>query len=173
MSAQPVSYLLRSLTLVLAGLWCGACDVAVDTVEASASHQQPQTQARLETRVRERLAALEAQDIVGVHARHTPSARREQGLGAFAQRMEYHRYERCRFVETVAVEGEQAYVRTTALWTPNHPKAREARLEPGQTLTQEVGILETWRYEDGDWGWVTQERESDFFEARPELLRRP
>lgn len=137
-----------------------------------AASSRPATREELLLRVRQRLEAVEGRDLVAAHSYCTPTVRREQPLGQYLQRMELHRYERCALVEVVAVEGEQAYVRTAALWTPTHPKVREVKLEPGQTLSQEIEILETWRYEEGEWGFVKQERVDEFFAARPDLLKK-
>lgn len=148
---------------------CG--DAAVQAGAPALVEQKP-TRERLQLRVRQRLEAVEGRDLVAAHSYCTPSVRRDQPLGQYLQRMELHRYERCALVEVVAVEGQEAFVRTAALWTPNHPKVREVKLEPGQTLSQEIEILETWRFEEGDWGFVKQERAEEFFAARPDLLKK-
>lgn len=149
---------------------CGEAEVQAGTGVPAA--QQP-TRERLLLRVRQRLEAVEGRDLVAAHSYCVPAVRREQPLGQYLQRMEMHRYEGCALVEVVAVEDGQAYVRTTALWTPTHPKVREVKLEPGQTLSQRIEILETWRFEEGDWGFVKQERVDEFFAARPDLLKKP
>jgi len=46
------------------------------------------------------------------------------------------------------------------------------KLEPGQTLTQDIEIIETWQWVENDWHFVRQESESDFFEANPDLLKK-
>jgi hypothetical protein len=59
------------------------------------------------------------------------------------------------------------------LWTPQHAQLKTLKLEPGQSLTEEVPIVETWKWLQNNWYFVEQEGADKFFEAHPELLRAP
>ncbi len=111
-------------------------------------------------------------DWVAVYDFHAPEVKREQGLPQFLNGMQMHRYENMRAIEVIAVEGDKAYVRTSGLWTPQGPQVARVKLEPGQTLTQEITMIENWRFVDGDWCYLRPERDTDFFAAHPDLLKK-
>ncbi len=84
-----------------------------------------------------------------------------------------HRYENMRAIEVIAVEGDKAYVRTSGLRdTAGACRWPASSLEPGQTLTQEITMIENWRFVDGDWCYLRPERDTDFFAAHPDLLKK-
>src|SRR4029079_19656855 len=94
-----------------------------------------------------------------------------QTLGMFMDRMREHLYENPRVEDVVGMKDDFAYVRTNIEWTSLNPVAKKVKLEPGQTLKQEVAMIETWRFVDGDWMYVKPQNDREFFEAHPELLR--
>jgi hypothetical protein len=150
---------------------CGQGDVQAGKPAAQAATAEP-TRERLEARVGERLKSVEARDLAAVHNYFSPAMKKQRTLGQFAQQMENHKYESCRMVEILATNQDMGYVRTGALWTPTHPQVQRVKLEPGQTLTQDIEIIETWQWVENDWHFVRQESESDFFEANPDLLKK-
>jgi len=150
------------------------CDPKVAPVPAPppvAPAIQP-TAERAQLRAQERWAKGVKGDWVAVYDFHAPEVKRELGLAQFLGNMQMHRYENMKAVEVLAVQSDKAFVRTTGLWTPQGPQVSRAKLEPGQTLTQEITMIETWRFVDGDWCFVRPERDTDFFPAHPELLKK-
>jgi len=94
---------------------------------------------------------------------------REQAPTLYLQGKSFHIYEKMRVMEVVARKDDLIFVRVGGLWTPNHPRAKEVELEPGQTLTQDVELIEMWRWEGSEWKYVRPLRSEDFLEQFPEL----
>ena len=110
-------------------------------------------------------------DWVPVYDYLAPEVKREMTLARFLGNMQLHRYDNMKVEEVVAVQKDKAYVRVAGLWTPQGPDGARVKLEPGQTLTQELKMIETWRWVDGDWSYVRPQRDTDFFAEHPDLLK--
>ncbi len=159
----------------------GACDhhVGAESATVPTQVQAAQTatpiaptQQRLLQRSQERWSKVENQkDLVAAYEFLAPEVKREQSLGTFMGRMQKHRYENPKIEEVVAIKDDLAYVRVGVRWTSLDPLAKKVKLEPGQTMTQEFSMIETWRFVEGDWSYVRPQNDRDFFEDHPELLR--
>jgi hypothetical protein len=130
------------------------------------------TAERAVQRSQERWAKVTKGDLIAAYDFYVPEAKREQSLASFLTRMQVHKYEDARVVEVVGLKDNLAYLRVSTLWTPMHERAQKVKLEPGESLTQRISMIETWRFVDGDWCYLKPDVESDFFQSHPELLKK-
>src|SRR5205085_10661656 len=98
-----------------------------------------------------------------------PDVQREQPVAQFLQRKNFHVYKDMRVTEVVAHKDDQISLRVRGRWTPQHPEVKRVKLEPGQTLTQDVEMIEIWRWIGGDWYLQRPMRAEEFLEQFPEL----
>lgn len=118
-----------------------------------------------------RWASVSKADWIAAYDYLTPEQKQVLPLAQYLPNKANHEYSNPTVGVVVKIDGEQGYVRATALWTPHHPQLSQVKLEPGQSLTQELKMIETWRWIDGDWLYVTAEGDTDFLEKHPELLK--
>lgn len=145
---------------------------SVQAAQPAAVKREP-TEARLLERARARWDAMAKAEWIQVYDFCAPELRKSVPLANFLSGKEKHKY------ENPVVDGllkldpvkQQALVRSHVLWTPQHAELKRVKLEPGQTLTQEVPMVESWRWDKDDWVFVEQEGTDKFFEKHPELLR--
>ncbi len=177
---QSLPLTARLALALLAGTLCPACDKEAPpesakpaaAVQAPTAPKHEPTEARLLERVRERWARAEAGDWVAAFEYQGAEVRKELGLAQYLAKAQHHTYNNVRVLEVLALQGDVGYVRVGGLWTPTHPQLKRVKLEPGQTLTQDIEIIETWRFADGDWFLMRPDRPEEFFEEHPELLRK-
>ena len=159
-------------------LTLGACDHS-----AAASKVEPTvapvvappvgpTAERAVQRSTERWAKVTKGDLIAAYDFYVPEAKREQSLASFLTRMQVHKYEDARVVEVVGTKDDVAYLRVSTLWTPIIDAAKNVKLQPGESLTQRISMIETWRFVGGDWCYLRPEEEVDFFQAHPDLLKK-
>lgn len=153
------------------------CDQKDDPKQVQAAQpavvKREPTQARLLERARARWDAMAKAEWIQVYDFCSPELKKTVALSNFLSGKEKHKY------ENPVVDGvlqldpvkQQALVRSHVLWTPMHAELKRVKLDPGQTLTQEVPMVETWRWEKDEWVFVEQEGTDKFFEKHPELLR--
>lgn len=130
------------------------------------------TAERVKTRSQDHWAKMAKGDWVAVHDMLAPEVRSTQPLAKYLAQVQFHKYDNPVVLEVIAIEKDAAYVRCSALWTPTHPEVSRVKLEPGQTLTQEINVVESWRWAEGDWTYVKMERDNEFFEAHADLLKK-
>lgn len=175
-----MNHLQRStLALLLAATFCvgSGCDPkdepAPVTVVTPAVPAKPEpTAERALERARARWERGVKADWVAVYDYAAPEAKRERPLNAFLAGMQSHKYENMRATEVVALQGTKAFVRVVGLWTPVDARVKQVKLEPGQSLTQEIEMIEGWQFVDGDWCHVRSQRVEDFYQEHPELLKK-
>ncbi|MFO1010159.1 MAG: hypothetical protein U1F29_08870 [Planctomycetota bacterium] len=172
------SFLSPVAVVFLAGAACvfTACDVkpsqaAPNTAAVTAPPKPEPTQERLLARANERWQKVIQADWIQAYDYLSPDQKRQVPIGQYLQNKQNHRYENPRLGEVLRCDGKDAFLKVTVLWTPQHPKVREVKLEPGQTLTQEVEMYESWRWAEGDWTYVRAQRPDEFFQEHSELLR--
>ncbi|MBL8858285.1 MAG: hypothetical protein JNL28_07280 [Planctomycetes bacterium] len=166
-----------ALSLLLAATLCvgSACDPKEEApppapvVPAAPVHAP--TAERLMVRAQERWDKGVKSDWVATYTFSAPEVKREQPLATYLAGMSIHKYENMRPVEVLSVSADKAYVRTAGLWTPIAPQVQRVKLEPGQSLTQDIEMIETWRWVDGDWYFVRPQRDTDFYAEHPDLLK--
>jgi hypothetical protein len=165
--------------LILAGLVLAAlpaCDrqpssEAAKTAEVRAKPQP--TKARLIERSKARWASVSKADWIAAYDFVTPEQKQQLPLAQFLPGKDLHEYANPQVHEVLRIEGEKGYVRASAVWTPHHPQLAQVKLEPGQTLTQELKMIETWVWVDGDWMYFSAEGDTEFLEKHPEFLKPP
>ena len=175
------SELLRALLLTAGTLASAtACNPSSNTATptsaspaAAVAKAVPQpTHERLLERSAQRWKHICAKEWVEAYDFLTPEQKRILSVAQFLQGKDSHNYANARPLEVLSQVDDMAYVRSFAIWTPSHPSLAKVKLEPGQTLTQELEMMETWRWVDGDWGFVKAERPSDFYSEHPDLLKK-
>ena len=166
----PTARLALSLAILVLASACNEMEAANPTGApgARAAQREP-TAERAKERSLARWAAVEKADWVAAFEFMTPDAKRDRPLGSYLQATQHHRYERMRVIEVLGLRGDTAYVRAGGLWTPQHPDMARVKLEPGQTLTQDIELVETWRWIGGDWYYQRPDRPEEFYEKHPDL----
>jgi hypothetical protein len=100
-----------------------------------------------------------------------PELRQRQPIGAWLQGKAHHIYEGMRPVEAITRQGERIFLRVQGRWTPDHPMARQVVLEPGQSLTQEIEIVEVWLWNGAEWQLEMPLGADEFLEKFPDLAK--
>lgn len=172
------------LSVFTCALAMGACDHPVDptnpalsgtTAPANAAPKPKmpeQNAARVAERSQARWNAGMKGDWIAAYDFLVPEGKRTQPLANFLAGMANHKYENMKVIEVIAVNGDKAYVRSGGLWTPLSPELAKVKREPGQTFTQEIQMIESWRWVDNDWSFVRPQRDTEFFAEHPELLKK-
>ncbi len=127
------------------------------------------TDARALERSRDRWSKVEKADLIASYELLAPEMKAQQPLQSYIQRMGNSRYEKMRVMEVAGKTDDQIFLRVGGLWTSVHPMAKRVKLEPGQTLTQDVEYFEMWRWVSDDWYYVRPFRPEEFAEQFPEL----
>src|SRR5262249_27350743 len=141
------------------------------TPAVAAPPKHEPTNARLLERANVRWAAIMKADWVSVHDLLTPELKHDAPLAQYLAQTQFHTYQNAKVAEVLAIEKDMGYVRSSSLWTPTHPDLARVKLDPGQTLTQELKVIETWRWVGGDWCYSKMELETEFFQQHPEFLK--
>lgn len=172
---------LVSSSLALAGLLVAGCSQESPPpptpAVASTPAPKPQpTKERLVERCKERWAKIEKKDWVSAYDMLAPEPKQALLLSQFLSQKSSHTYADPKVVEVLRIDGEIGYVRSTAMWTPQHPqlellKDPESLAELKRRFPEKIDQVETWRFADGDWGWLDAKGVHEFFEKHPELLR--
>ncbi len=167
---------LALLALAL-GVVLPACDedappaqppAAAQTAKSAAVKREPTAEAAL-ARARAYWAAAEKADWIATYDFLAPEFQREQPVAVYLQQKVNHIYKNMRVLEVVARKDDQIFLRISGLWTPNNPEVKRVKLEPGQTLTQDVEMIEIWRWVGDQWCRLKPLRPEEFLEQFPDL----
>jgi len=131
------------------------------------------TPERVVARSAERWRRVAAAEWVEAYSYLAPSVRKTTDLGTYLRGKATHVYEKPGEPQVLELSGDTAFLRATATWTPRHPLLDKVELEPGQTLTQAIEMIETWSWVDGDWFFVRADQPAEFFNDRPDLRPAP
>lgn len=137
-----------------------------NAIEASRSTEP--TAANLEERSRARWAAVCRGDWIAAYEFQT-SEQKLVPLANYLQGKGHHVYANPAVERVIEVGKSEGYVLVRVVWTPTHPELQRVKLEPGQTLTEELRMIETWRWEGQDWGYVRAQRPDEFEHDHPKL----
>lgn len=151
---------------------CDQRPAVVQTVSAApaAPVLQP-TNERVAARALARWENIAKADWIAAYEYLSPEQKKATPIGMYLQNKSHHKYENPTVQNVLQNDGKNAIIRITCLWTPVHELIKTVKLEPGQTLTQEVEMYESWRWADGDWTYMRAQRPEDFFQEHPELLK--
>ncbi|MBK7876416.1 MAG: hypothetical protein IPJ77_11785 [Planctomycetes bacterium] len=164
--------LLAGATFFLPGCDVKPTQAAPTPAPVAAVPAKPEaTPERLLERANERWQKIVKADWIQAYDYLSPEQKRQMPISQYLQNKQNHRYENPKLGEVLRCDGTDAFLRMTVLWTPQHPKVKEVKLEPGQTLTQDVEMYESWRWAEGDWTYVRAQRPDEFFQDHPEFLR--
>jgi hypothetical protein len=166
-----------STTLVVTLPGCGGSASQAGSVEVGQASTKPvivptvgdpsQAVARSAARWDHKVAG----DWIQVYDFVLPDLRRGQSLGRFLTDKEYHVYENPTKPLLLGVRDKLAFIEVTVLWTPLHPIVLSANnLESAEELRQELPIVETWVFAQGQWYWMKEERQREFFDENPDIL---
>lgn len=144
-------------------------NVVANTNPASANAPTPE---RLRARSVARWTVIARGDWIDAYTYLTPEQQRGVTIAQFLSGKNFHTYANPSVDRVVAVEETRGYLAVRALWTPQHPDLQRVKLEPGQSLTEELRMIETWRWSGDDWYFVDAAREGEFFAAHPALAGR-
>lgn len=93
-------------------------------------------------------------------------------LVKYLQGKDHHEYANPAIEDVIAIDGDNGYLWARVVWTPVHPEVKRVKLEPGQTLTEEIRMVESWRWDGTDWGYVRAQRGDEFFKEFPQFEQR-
>ena len=165
--------------MLLAGLvlaFAPGCNpqTAADASQTAQVRAKPEpTEARLIERSTLRWASVSKGDWIAAYDFVTPEQKQQVPLAQFLPGKDLHEYANPQVKKVLRIEGERGYVEASAVWTPHHPQLQQVKLEPGQTLTQELKMIETWVWVDGDWMYFSAEGDTEFLEKHPQFLKPP
>jgi hypothetical protein len=143
---------------------------ADNTNTASVTEAPAPDPSGLTERAAERWGMIAAGDWIQVYEFNNPAYRATQGLYEFLDGKHYHHYRDPSQPELIALEGDQAYLRTGAYWKPSHPMVIQAR--GGEDIEDFLEMVETWEWAEGAWYFLKNDRRSDFYGEHPDLLKR-
>ena len=93
-----------------------------------------------------------------------PARKAQESLVRYLAGKDYHEYRNPSRPHLHSTDGKTAYVEVSVLWTTHHPMI-PADTDP-EYLIQELHIIETWMWIEGEWFWVENTRQSEFLRSR-------
>lgn len=149
---------------------------------SSASSPQPTSQVQTSTVAEPDLSLVEGRsserwqlivnaDWIQAYDYGLPAIRAHQSLGAFLTNKEHHEYRNPSKPNLIGTEdeGRIAFLELAVLWEPHHPILQTVEDRPDD-MTQELHMVETWKWFEGEWYFVENERHSDFMKEHPGIL---
>ena len=119
-----------------------------------------------------RLELIEKEDWIQSYDFLSENVQEYQPMGDYLKGTQDNHYVNKAEPTLLATDGELGYVQVVVDWTPTHAEIQQANNLQGQDLTQELHLVETWRWEQGDWRFLRWQRGSDFRNENPKLFRR-
>jgi len=135
---------------------------------AAVVKREPTGEAAL-ARARAYWASAEKGDWIAAYDYLSPEFQRQQPAALYLQSRANHIYKNMRVLEVIGQKDDLIFLRITGLWTPNHPETKRVKLEPGQTLTQDVEMIEVWKWVGDQWFLQRPLRPEEFLEEYPDL----
>jgi len=159
----------------------GACSQGESTASPEAGAVQAADSAKdvanlepdvslVEARSAARWELVVLSDWIQVYDYQLPALRKEVPIGQFLSNKEFHEYRAPSKPRLIGAEGEQAFVELSVLWEPHHPIIIPIPTrwdDPDQA--EELHVVETWSWHEGEWFFVENERAKDFHGAHPGL----
>lgn len=160
----------------VAAAFCGSCgshsaEAAAPPKPASVLQKHEPTPEHLVERSKARWNLIAQKNWIEAYAFSAPEIQKNVSLAQYLAGKNTHEYTDPKVGEVLRIQKDQGYVRVTVAWTPHHPDLQKVKLEPGQSLTETIDMIETWHFTDGDWSYVKAQNEEDFFHAHADLLK--
>jgi len=168
----PFAALAGVLLLALPSCDSRSVDAGAKPAAAAAPTTPAPTAARVAARSADRWQHIAKKEWIEAYDFLTPDQKASVSLANYLQGKQYHEYANPRVGEVLKIQKDAAYVRVSALWTPHHPQLAKVKLEPGQSLTEEIDMIETWRFVGGDWYYLRAQNEEEFFQQHADLLKK-
>jgi len=148
-----------------------AAGVAKSTSAPAAEGVHPLL-ASLNQRADDRWNLIENEDWIQSYSYLSREIRAIQDLGTYLKGSSDHNYVVKSDPVLVGQDGLYAYVQVLVEWTPTHAELRNAANADEGGFTQDIDMIESWVWEDGEWFFVKGERARDFIHEHPSLFRR-
>jgi hypothetical protein len=123
---------------------------------------------QVEARSAARWELVVAQDWIQAYDFIPPQIRAVSSLGQFVSGKEHHEYRNPSRPRLIGSEKDLAYVELSVLWEPHHPILQTVRDKPDD-MTEELHMVETWKWQDGQWYFFGNARQNEFLAEHPEI----
>ena len=97
-----------------------------------------------------------------------PAFKAAQSLGQYISGKEMHEYRNPSTPQLIGTDGDKAFLELSVLWEPHHPQIQNASNAP-EDMTEELHMVEIWRWVKGDWYFTESVRANEFHQAHPGL----
>jgi hypothetical protein len=97
-----------------------------------------------------------------------PSVRKNVKLGMYLSGKEHHEYTNPSVPKLIGSEGNVAYLELSVLWEPHHPILDTVKDRPDD-MTEELTMIETWEWFEGEWYLRGSQRPKEFLEEHPDV----
>lgn len=131
----------------------------------------PSESERIALRAAERWKRVAAANWIEAYDFLPPAERKTLTLVDYLQGKSKHLYENPDVPEVLEVKVDVAFVSVASMWTPMHPALASVKLGPGESLTQRLEMIETWKQTEGEWYYADATPIREFFVAHPEVPR--
>ncbi|MCB9915909.1 MAG: hypothetical protein H6828_12330 [Planctomycetes bacterium] len=148
-----------------------AAQAATQTTDAQAEAPRDPDYATVATRAQRRWDEVTAGEWMQAYDYVPPSVRKYMSLDSFLSGKTYHEYKNPTKPVLIAQDGDEAYIELTVVWEPHHPQIQTANNLDGQSLEQEVHMVETWMWEENEWYLKSVERHNEFLTAHPKIAK--
>jgi hypothetical protein len=123
---------------------------------------------RVTARSAERWQRVVAADWIQAYDYQHPALKKQVPIGSFLANKEHHEYRNPSKPRLIGSEGNQAFVELSVLWEPHHPILQTVENRPDD-MTEELPMVETWAWTDGEWYFIQNERANEFHAKHPDL----
>lgn len=142
----------------------GAADAAAD---ADADLSTPNT----DTLVARSVAHWDlvvAADWIQAYDFLEPARKAAKPLGQYISGKVMHEYRNPSAPQLIGTDGDKAFLELSVLWEPHHPQIQNAANAPDD-MTEELHMVEIWRWVKGEWYFTESVRANEFHQAHPGL----
>ncbi len=121
-------------------------------------------------RAEKRWEMIQAEDWIQAYDFLAPARRRQEKLGGYLAGKSDHEYRNPSKPHLLGMEGEQAFLEVSVLWTPHHDILKTADNAP-EDFTEQLEMIETWQWIDQEWYWVAVTRQNEFLDEHPQFKK--
>jgi len=163
--------------LPLSLLLVAACDQAatreVVAAPPAVTAKPERTDERLMQRGRERWELIARADWISAYEFLSGDQRLRLTLSQYLNGKEIHKYASPTVERVLGQQGSLGYLSVRAFWTPDHPAMKSLPADQqGAALTQELPMVETWRWDGDDWYFLRAQDVDEFMAEHKDLAGR-